>query len=83
MGSYGAVAFFAFNSFIISFICSEVAAGMSNVFLTVFLLLIFKVLGCVWYFRIIECTVALSLVLFSGLPLISGGQPNVFSTMLT
>ena len=78
----GPVAFFTFNSFIILFICSEVAAGMSNVFLTVFLLLIFKILGCVWYFRIIDCTVAMSLVLFSGLPSISGGQPDVFSTML-
>ena len=78
----GPVAFFAFNSFIILFICSEVAAGMSNVFLTVFLLLIFKILGCVWYFRTIDCTVAMSLVLLSGLPLISGGQPDVFSTML-
>ena len=78
----GLVAFFTFNSFIILFICSEVAAGMSNVFLTVFLLLIFKILGCVWYFRIIDCTVAMSLVLFSGLPSISGGQPDVFSTML-
>ena len=78
----GAVAFFAFNSFIILFICPEVAAGMSNVFLTVFLLLIFRILGCVWYFQIIDCTVALALVLFSGLPSISGGEPDVFSTML-
>ena len=79
----GPVAFFAFNSFKILFTCSEVAAGMSNVLLTVFLLLIFKILGCVWYFRIIDYTVAVLLVLFSRLPSISGGQPNVFSTMLT
>ena len=79
----GPVAFFTFNSFIILFICSEVAAGMSNVFLTVFLLLIFKILGCVWYFQIIDCTVAMSSVLFSRLPSISGGKPDVFSTMLT
>ena len=79
----GPVTFFAFNSFIIFFICSEVAAEMSNVFLTVFLLLIFKILGCVWYFWIIDCTVPMSLVLLSGLPSISGGQPGVFSTMLT
>ena len=78
----GPVAFLAFNSFIILFICSEVAVGMSNVFLTVFLLLKFKMLGCVRYFRVIDCTVAMSLVLFSGLPSISGGQPDVFSTML-
>ena len=78
----GPIAFFAFNSFIILFICSEVAAGMSNAFLTVFLLLIFKILGCVLYFRIIDCTIAMPLVLFSGLPAISGGQPDVFSSML-
>ena len=78
----GPVAFFAFASFIILFICSEVAAGLLNVFLTVFLLLIFKILGCVWYFRIIDCTVAMSLVLFSELPSISGEQPDVFCTML-
>ena len=53
----GPVAFFAFNCFIILFICSEVAVEMSNVFLRVFLLLIFKILGCVLYFRIIDCTV--------------------------
>ena len=78
----GPVAFLAFNSFIILFICSEVAVGMSNVFLTVFLLLKFKILGCGWYFRVIDFTVAMSLVLFSGLPSISGGQPYIFSTML-
>ena len=78
----GPVAFFAFNSYIVLFICPEVAAGMSNVFLTVFLLLIFKMLGRVWYFRIIDYTVAMSLILFSGLPSISGGQPDIFSTML-
>ena len=78
----GPVAFFAFNSFIILFSCPEVAAGMSNVFVTVFLLLIFKMLGCVWYFPIIDWTFAMSLVLFSGLPSISGRQPDVFSTML-
>ena len=78
----GPVAFFAFNSFIILFVFLEVAAGMSNVFLAVFLLLIIKILGCVWYFRIIDCTVVMSLVLFSGLPSISGGQLDVFSTML-
>ena len=78
----GPVAFLAFNSFVILFICSEVAVGMSNVFLTVFLLLKFRMLGCVWYFGVIDCTVAMSLVLFSGLPSVSGGQPNVFSTML-
>ena len=61
----GPVAFFAFNSFVILFICLEVAAGMSDVFLAVFLLLIFKILGCVWYFWIMDCTVAMSLVLFS------------------
>ena len=66
------------------FICLEVAAGMSNVFLAVFLPLIFKILRmCVSYFGIIDCTVAMSLVLFSELPSISGGQPEVFSTMLT
>ena len=73
----GAAAFFAFNSFTILFICSEVAGGMSNVFLTVLLLLIFKILGCVWYFRVLHCTVAMSLFLFSGLPSTSGGQPDV------
>ena len=77
------VAAFAFNPFIILFICFEVAAGISNVFLAVFLLLIFKILGCVCYFRIIDCKVTMSLGLFSGLPSISGGQPDVFSTMLT
>ena len=56
---------------------------MSNVFLAVSLLLIFKILGCVWYFPIIDCTVAMPLVLFSELPLISGEQPDVFCTMLT
>ena len=80
--SSGPVAFFAFNFFITLIVCSEGAAGMSNVFLTKFLHLIFKILGCVWYFRIIDCTVAMSLVLFSGLPSISGGQPDVSSTML-
>ena len=79
----GPVDFFAFASFIILFMCSEVAAaGLSNVFLTVFLLLIFKILGYVWYFRIIDCAVAMSLVLFSELPSISGEQPEVFCTML-
>ena len=78
----GPVAFFAFNSFIIWLICSKVAAGMSNVFLIVFLLLIFKILGCVWDFRIIDCAVAMLLVLFPGLPSISSGEPEVFSTML-
>ena len=75
--------FFASNSFIILFICSEVAAGMSSLFLTVFSLLTFKILWCVWYFRIIDCTVAMSLVSFSGLPSISGGQPDVYSAILT
>ena len=55
---------------------------MSNVFLIVFLLLIFKILGCVWDFRIIDCAVAMLLVLFPGLPSISSGEPEVFSTML-
>ena len=79
----GPVAFLAFNYFIILFICLDVAAGMSNVFLAVFFLLIFKILGCVWYFRIIDCTVVMSLVLFSELPSTSGGQADVSSTMLT
>ena len=78
----GPVAFFAFNSFITLFICFEVVAGMSNVFLTVYLLSLFKILRCVWYFWITDCTVPMSLVLFSGLPSISGGQPDVFSTIL-
>ena len=46
----GPVAFFAFSSFITLFIYSEVVAGMSNVFLTVYLLSMFKILRRVWYF---------------------------------
>ena len=52
------VAFFVFNSFTILLICLEVTARTSNVFLAVFLLLISKILESVWYFRIIDYTVA-------------------------
>ena len=79
----GPVAFFAFNSFMILFICSEVTAGMSNVFLTVFLLFNIWNTGLCLVFpnnRLYSCYV---ISLFSGLPSISGTQPEAFSTMLT